>query len=535
LKETGIRAFCAVPVQLVDGGRGAVNVYRNASVAFSSDEVAQIKRLASLVPRLFQTIRDRVSFNLVSAVNECLHGSNRRPARGEILSKIEVQAVLQMICEQASASFQCVETSIFLEDRLEAPGVFELMANTWPRSIPFKKTAYRRSVADGATGWVLKRGRSVKLFDLGNIDAASTRAEYPRLVWKDSLDINSAIRAVLKKGPQEHLAPLSFMAAPMLVGDSVLGVIRCSVAERGPFYFADRELRLLELVAAQIGRYWSNWLARHELQRELISLKALVQSVGELNSYVHKELRKAQPDEHRILREALRVTANVIHGAEITDVRLLNEERNELYFAATYGRHWTADRQRRRFCVDAAETSAGAHVVRTGEAYVVKNVKVDPHYSETFSNTRRLIVAPLTVELEGAEMPEVSGVLDIRSTSNRDFPPYALPIAKLLGRQLALYRFLARVILDLNTAANEQKRLKEQQLRVFQDMDHQFKSPVIQAHARVNSVISILREVGDETLKKLWAIRGLCAKAKRVSMNSGLFAVLASGGPVEVT
>lgn len=525
MKETGIQAFCSIPIDFVDGARGAVNLYRKEAQAFSASEIVQLERLAFLVPRLYQTILDRVSFNLISKVTEISHAADLRVSRGALLSRAEMHTTLRQICKQVSNAFQCIETSIFMEDRLETPGVYELVATTWPSNLPFEKVTYRRKRTEGATGWVLEKAKAVKLFDLARFDAKSTGHEYPSLVWKDSLDIKSTVRMLLHKRPSEELPPLSFMAAPILWGKTVFGVIRCSVARQGPFYFAERELNLLSLVAAQIGRYWHSWLSQRELQLDLHSLEALVQSMGELNSFVHKELTKPAPDEQRILREALKVTSNVIHGAEITDVRLLDTETRELYFATTQGRYWNSERRNLRFPMNDDESSAGWYVMHTGETYIVNNVKKDKFYHKTFANTKRLIVAPLSLGMERGEKPEPSGVLDIRSVIDRDFSGSAIHVATLLGRQLALYRFLAQVIHDLRRSAAEQEMLKNQRIRVFQDMDHQFKSPITQAHARVQALLKL---VDDEDVKqRLLAVRGLCAKAKRVSMNSGLFASLA--------
>jgi signal transduction histidine kinase len=67
-------------------------------------------------------------------------------------------------------------------------------------------------------------------------------------------------------------------------------------------------------------------------------------------------------------------------------------------------------------------------------------------------------------------------------------------------------------------------------MQTFQDLSHQFKTPIMHAHLQVQLVLS---EVVDERLRKrLWAIRGLCSKAKRVSYNTELFSALARGEEV---
>lgn len=537
LREAGISVFCSLPITLDDGepltSRGAVNLYRQQPVPYAAADLRLAERLASLVPSLHRSIRGRVSVNLLAAVNDELGAADKKPAE-EPLSRYAVRKVVAKICQRVSASFQCLETSVFLEDRLERPGRFDLEATTWPKGrARFKKKTYHAQGEEGATAWPLEHGKHVILFDLDGFADASVQRQYPGLTWKDSLQIKSTMRELLGKRPGERLTPLSFIASPVSWGDQVCGVIRCSCPRNGPFYFTHRDLGLLDLVAAQLGRFWGNWLSRSELQEDLRSLDELVRSMIELNSFVHTELTRTDPAPRRIFTEALRVTGDVIKDAHITDVRLVDAKTQELYFAAFHGAAWTQGnrdtvnaRRTRRFPLDGSERSAGYHVFSTGEVHMVDDPASEPNYAKSFDDTMRMIVAPLRVSSQTPA--EVLGLLDIRSTADRDFPRYAKPIASLLGRQLGLYQFLAKTIGDLQTAIGARERLFESQAQVFADMDHQFKSPIIQAHARVQA---LLRSVGDdERLKpQILAIRGLCAKAKRVSMNSGLFAALARG------
>ena len=76
------------------------------------------------------------------------------------------------------------------------------------------------------------------------------------------------------------------------------------------------------------------------LREDIRSLKALVGSICELNDFAHQELGRRVPDETRIFKKALEVTRNVVRGSEIVDVRLLDQDTDELYFAATHGEAW---------------------------------------------------------------------------------------------------------------------------------------------------------------------------------------------------
>ena len=539
LRETGVKPMCSVPLRFLDGGMGALNLYRKTATPFTETEVSDVEQLASLIPALYQTVRDNVSLTLLRGVNDILNEAEIRSA-DQPLSKVEMKKVFDSIVRRLAATFQCVEASVFLEDRLEGTKRYELMATTWPGR--FKKNIYSANVREGLTGWVLSRAKPVKIFDLAHFeqDKKLIQRDYPNLIWRDSLDIKETVGGFLQITRATELPPLSFMAVPVMMGDKVIGAIRCCTARQGPYYFADRELNLLKPVASQIASYTSNWMSRREMQQENESWRSLVQSVSRLNTFVHNELTRSAPDELRIFDEAMRVTKSVIDGAEIMDVRLLDEGTKELYFARTYGQAWKLgdeseinDRQPKRFSIRGRPTSAGAKAFQSGQVYIIKDVYKDPYYSETFPATRRMIIAPISVE------DEIFGVLDIRRTSAFAFPKHAEAIAELLGHQLGLYHFLARNIGRLRNAeirlkANitELERMRDQQAQTFEDLEHQLRSPIIQAYARVQSLL--IEPVTIENLRQnLKALSGLCGKAKRVASSAGLFANLARQEPIE--
>src|SRR5207248_1356749 len=108
---------------------------------------------------------------------------------------------------------------------LEAPGTFDLMTTTWRG--PFRKKTYQRNSRQGLTGWVLNHSTPVRIFDLAHFeqDKKVIHKEYPGIAWKDSLKFKSRVHSFLRLNPDEELPPLSFMAAPILMGEKVIGVI----------------------------------------------------------------------------------------------------------------------------------------------------------------------------------------------------------------------------------------------------------------------------------------------------------------------
>ncbi|MGH9429382.1 MAG: GAF domain-containing protein, partial [Terriglobia bacterium] len=120
LGEAGIKTLCSVPITFLDGVRGAVNVYRTDLGAFRPDEIALLIELVSLVPALYQTIQDKVSLSLIRSVNEVLQDAETRVSDTP-LSIHAIRKVFQTVCARVAETFQCIETSAFLEDHLEAP------------------------------------------------------------------------------------------------------------------------------------------------------------------------------------------------------------------------------------------------------------------------------------------------------------------------------------------------------------------------------------------------------------------------------
>jgi signal transduction histidine kinase len=519
-----IRAMCSVPFRFQDEGSGVLNFYRTTPQPFGNSDLRQAEQFASLIPDLYRTIRNEISLRLISDINEKLQNADLLPD-SDYFSKGQTGRVFQKICASVSDAFQCVETSIFIENRLEKPGRYELAATTFPDSL--LKSIYSASADDGLTGWVIAHAQPVRIFDLAHWerDVEAARKKYPGIVWHDALDLKSVVRKLLDISPDERLPLLSFMAAPLVIGKKVLGVIRCSLPRRG-LYFSDRDLHLLGLAAAQITRFWNNWLGRREAFEENQFLQSLVASVGELNGFVNKEFAGRAPGKERIFAEALRVIGSIISGAEIIDIRLLDEESRELYFAEMYGDFWNAgDRQsvlerlRRRFPVgDSPEDSAGARVFMTGETYITSDAREAARQGDTFAETKEMIVAPISIE------GKVFGVLDVRSTSQGAFTPSAMSAVQLLGQQIGLYCYLADAI-------HEMQALRNEQAQTFEDLTHQLKSPINLAYMRIQAVLRA-GVPDDNLLAKLLAIRGLCAKARRVMMSARLLADLPQDRPI---
>ncbi len=520
-QRTGVGVFCTVPVAFPDGTPGAANAYRVGQRPFSRADFLRLRALAKMLPDLYQAIRDRVSFNLITGVNQILHEAE---LGSKVASRPEVDKTIRTVCDLVSGTFHALETSVYFEDPVEAPGDFRLAATTWPGFAP--KMVYRKKER-GLTSWVITQAKAVNIFDLAcfEADGERIRGEYPGVTWEDSYHLLDNARVLLDLQPEDTVPPLSFMAAPVLVGEGVSGVIRCCVAKKPPYFFAKQERGLLGLVAARISHYWNNWLSRRDLEEENRSWRALVESVSSMNKFVHRELSGKSPDEVKIFNEALRITSSVIRGAEAMDVRAFDEASGELYFAAVHGKLWNegsqnaiAEKRNRRFpALQKPPESMGANVYQTGKLWLTNDVTADPRYSATFPATTRMIIAPISSQ------DRIFGVLDIRGTGKLPWPKHAEAIAELLGRQLGLYHYLALTIGELQGHV-------ARQTQTYSDLGHQLKTPVILAYARVQSLLK--SSLTDPVRVSLLPIRGILAKAKRVAMSTRLFAELADTGRI---
>lgn len=528
LTSAAIRTMCAVPITFHDGTSGALNIYRAEPRPFTPSEIVRVERLARVIPALYRAIRDRLSIDLLSRVSALVRReTSESPPSKDAQRWPGLDDLVQLI----STSLRCRETSIFLEDPREGPGQFALVATSWPEWCCVGRYAPGDT---GPTARALASGAPVNIFDLFEAAREPEGAVKPCASAGDDTHLTAdVVRNALDLPLRSDLPPVSFMATPVFHAGRVVGVIRCVLGTAAPYRFARLELDLLAVVAGEIGHYWSSWLTRRDMEHENRSWRDLVQAISDLNVLVNNELAKPAPDEGRIFTEALKATATVVPGAEITDVRLLDEKTDELYFAYTRGSAWdegvpadVAQRKARRFSIrSGAKPSAGALVFNTRKLFVIRDPKSEPFYDGTFPDVRRVIVAPITIE------EKCFGVLDLRARADTDFPPQAETIAQLLGKQLGLYHYLVATIARMRQVEGVNLRTTNEHVQAFQDLGHQLKSPIIQASARAQAALK-LSAINGSVRSHLNAVRGLSGKAVRVVKNTTLFAELARGKPI---
>lgn len=230
------------------------------------------------------------------------------------------------------------------------------------------------------------------------------------------------------------------------------------------------------------------------------------------------------PETQAILDRVLEAVHLVFHDAVASDVRLQDARSNELRFVAFGGGVWpseTADRER-RFGLDPG-ASVAARVYAAGEPIVV-DMRLDQFDIPVPAGTKRVLVVPI---LAG---PSCFGVIDLYCSSPKPLAPEAVMLATLLGKELGLYLDLAGAIRSVNELRNRFEQYRVQQAQTFRDLQHQFRSPLIVAHATIQRLIEGTNDY--ELRRQLMPIRSQIARGERVSHSTKLFADLAAGKTV---
>jgi GAF domain-containing protein len=522
-----IKSFVTIPVRFGDSELGALNLYRSAGLPISDLGISVAQAFVRVLPGIYGGLREKGSLKLVGTLNSIVQKYEGDPDRLQLST---AKKALQEMAATISQGFRCLETSIYLVQTDIDPNKARLEATTFE---PFVRRPEYQIGHQGLTGWILKERRPLRVPDLKyyNRDQQMIEARYPGLTGFNPGRLVELLMDKLKV-PEASLQPASFMGVPILLGEELLGVIRCCTPLQAPYYYSERDEKLLALVASQVGHFWRNWVEAGAIENENHSWESLVNS---LNDLIRGVSSQSKLKEVAILEHFLNVAEEVIPGADIFDIRLFDPKKNDLYFAATKGKAWDkkeSDRTNKRFSLDGK--SAGAWVFKNNKTRIMLDVTQDELYNKTFPDVRSMVITPIS------SGKEEYGVLDVRITNSLGIPPNTPAIAEALGRQLGLYLHLLRTlrrvsavekklkqnISQLEQSEKEREQVLEIQRRVFEDLEHQLKLPVLQAHARLSTVLS-KKLPADKVISSMNAVRGLLRKAERVVRGMGIFVTLA--------
>jgi len=161
------------------------------------------------------------------------------------------------------------------------------------------------------------------------------------------LDFVDAVSAA-RETRVEELPPPGYMAVPILAGGRVVGAIRCSAANDPPYYYAERELRLLQVAASDIGHYWDSWMRHLELNAESEAWRLFIDRVRELNDRMHGSMAGPIPAEASIDAQ-FRAVSDKASAEAMT--ALLDQQKNlyERLFQELRAREESAEAERRLY------------------------------------------------------------------------------------------------------------------------------------------------------------------------------------------
>ena len=524
--DTPIGSMAAFPLSFGAGQRGALNFYRTRSEPLRETDILALEPLAVLIRHAFDVLVDRVSVTLRGEIDAAL-ASWSHPA--SVFGIASARESLDQVCRATATALGAVEVSVFM---VEGTGNrYGLAGTSWTE--PVRKLEYRASKDEGVTGWVLEHGKDIVIPDLKRLtDNKAIQAKYPGVIWRDSLDLLS--RPNLK----DDDTPIAFIGVP-IVATATVGVIRAAVPRAQPAVLAEREIGLLRLVAHQLGRFWQAVVQEAGLLRK--AWEAVVTSLNRLNHAIEEQLRSPSVDRRAIYNLLLSHAREITGVGEIFDIRLYDEASSELYFEATLGDAWqsgSADEQSKRLSkrFPIPGKSAGALVFRTRRTKVVTDVEKEEYYSETFPETRQMIVAPIMTG------KNIIGVLDVRSTDVRPLPQHADIAVSLLGNQLGLYHELAERVFGIRDAGNRlrasaasEKLRREREARKYLDLQHQLRTPILKARSRLDEYLEKVAGTSAASDPDLMAVRSHVTRSYIVAYNTKMFGELAEDKPPTIS
>jgi len=443
----GLLVDAALPLEYADGSRGVLTLCGSGGLTGGAFDTAA--ELLTILPAVLAVRRERKTLALVNAANDIMHEADIESGT-QPLPRQELQAYFNQICARLSESMYGADVSLYLRE-CDADASCAYFAG-WP--------------------------------------AATTNARTAPIV----------VSGPRPCSPQPGVALIEEL---LTNGTHVWGVLRCESASGPPAYFTHTDLTILRPVAAQLARYWANWLNRRALFEENQSWRHLANGITEFNQILTQALRQddAKDRQPQVAAAALRVASSVVPTSTGAAVYVAaaggKKERPSLQLASATGDHGVSE----------AGRAQAEHAYRSRKRTV-------GHVPNADDADGWIVSAPIRVgqQAYGALIAEGPG---------SEPPANSAQVYDILSDQLGLYRHLAHTMDALKTVQNEQADAME-------DLKHQLVSPLRAATDRTDLVLRLGR-FDRRTQYELEATRGLCRKASRVAMSAGVFATLSKG------
>jgi signal transduction histidine kinase/CheY-like chemotaxis protein len=421
-RREGIVAFAGYP--LVIEGRLAGVVAMFARHPFQETTLEALKPIAAQIAQCIE--RKRVENALRHHIDSAR--SMVEVARA-VASSLDLQAVLGIIVERACQLLRCPRSGIaVVETAPDAGGVVRFIA-TRGLSREFVTRMRPRHWRDGATASAIMQRRSLWSSDVLNDPEAP---------------LSDASRAVV-----EAEGFRASLAAPLVVGDRVLGALAVYRDQPGPFSADDVDL--IEMLAAQAAIAMDNARLYEDAERRRREAEVVADLAREIN---------ASLDLDTVL---MRVAegARVLCAADMVRIAL----RPPGTVAATFRCSVGADVPGWRDVAVEPGKGSGGWVLANGRAFRTDDYRSDPRITggDVEMVACEGTVSAMVVPIRGAE--RVDGLLYVMNRSQRPFTDRDEAVLLRLAEYARTAIQNARLYEELRTAKDHVER---QQLQLVQ-------------------------------------------------------------------
>jgi signal transduction histidine kinase len=454
----------AVPIEYTDGGRGVLTLLGGGEL--SSDAFDTAVELVEILPELCSAVRERQTLALVNACNTILHDADIE-SPGQPLSRERLGEHLSRVCDLVAEALHCAEVSIFLEEPNDQQSDYRLLAAS----------------------------------------AGACRGSHAQTT--EPVDL---VRSGLAEGDE----PL--MEVRLFCGGTVSGLLRCRGSSGPPHHFTESDLALLHPIAAQVSRYWRNWLQRRAIRDENDSWRGLAEGMTSFNKLITEKLGGGGRD-RRHAQQVSEVAVQIVRD-------VVAESTGATVFRATQTEDGTVG------LVPEASAGAGSRTapipVSGGPVRVLRSRMqhsttdaVELSAERVAAGSGWLLSTPIRVG------EQVYGVLEAVGPDAR-LPANSAQVHEIIADQIGLHRHLQDTLGHLHDARQRLEVARRTEAEAMEDLKHQLVSPLRTAASRAELVLTS-RRFDPRAEGQLKAIRGLCRKASRVAMSAGVFAMLSKG------
>ncbi|MFN3076787.1 MAG: ATP-binding protein [Alphaproteobacteria bacterium] len=508
-QEYTVRSAAFFPVELFSRRPSIVCFFseknRDSDVFFNQDASMALRILRSTSDLVLQGI----AYRLISDVTQIL---------GEATSAMEQDGIGTL-----DKTMACVPDLI--AKALSCGTVTLRMAGTDQSPSSFPLTYSNESAASAnlekAIGVAFRDGKAQLVMDAD---------DEPRSLGNAALSENSS----------------GWLAIPVVEGYQVIAVIACERPLRMPRVFTEWEMILLHIVGAHVARAWTSTRTMDRLAEENRTWKSAVGSLAAANSKAYEVLSGEQLDVGAVLNKILYVISDFVSSDSgeprdfWVDIRLLDDERLSLRYAAFLGAYWKENSREkdRSFPIDwdaKLNRSLGEYVLKSKRPFFTPDptdmTTLPENTMATDTIAQQLFVIPI---LGGDGLP--FGVVDIHMPRSYPIPQRLREMAEMLGHQIGLFIFLTKLMqsnVDEREKAvrlfNEANDLQRSHLEVLQNVHHQVDLPMIIALHEIDDLLDNFKPFPLNEFNKLRSARAFVKRSWQASSSTSIFRKLTSG------